>query len=244
MSLYRNRIFLFALCFLISGIVFSQDTTVHRQDTVPQAQDTLRVSKDSTKRMMPVDSIPKVATQIISVNKTDSVLKAHSPKKAAIRSAILPGLGQVYNKKYWKIPIIYGALGIAGAVFAYNLTNYKALRIAYRAKYNASLPVPDSSEWSQIRYDLLPIDMNALRSYRDEFRRNIDYSVLAIMVLWGLNVVDATVDAHLKPFDVSPDLTMRFRIGPSLVAGTTGLSLVFDIHGRKGQMANGKPRYF
>lgn len=243
MSLYRNRIIILALCFFISGIAFSQDTAVHRQDTTITAQDTLRVTKDSTKKMIPADSIPKVATQMSSVNKTDSVLKAHSPKKAAIRSAILPGLGQVYNKKYWKIPIIYGALGVAGAVFAYNLTNYRALRIAYRAKYNASLSPPDSSEWSKIRYDLLPIDMNALRSYRDEFRRNIDYSVLAILVLWGLNVVDATVDAHLKPFDVSPDLTMRFKIGPGVSAGTMGLGVVFDIHGKKSQ-SNSSLRYF
>ena len=243
MSLYQNRISLLVLCVLISGIAFSQDTTVRRQDTTISPQDTPRVTKDTTKRMIPADSIPKVATQIASVNKTDSVLRAHSPKKAAIRSAILPGLGQAYNKKYWKIPIIYGALGVAGAVLAYNLTNYRALRVAYRAKYNASLSPPDSSEWSKIRYDLLPIDMNALRSYRDEFRRNIDYSVLAILVLWGLNVVDATVDAHLKPFDVSPDLTMRFKIGPGPAAGTMGLGVVFDIHGRKSQTANSL-RYF
>ena len=66
----------------------------------------------------------------------------------------------------------------------------------------------------------------ALRSYRDDFRRNIDYSALFFLALWGLNVVDATVDAHLKPFDVSPDLSLRFKIGPSDMARTTGVSLV------------------
>ena len=71
--------------------------------------------------------------------------------------------------------------------------------------------------------------MNALRSYRDEFRRNIDYSILAIMVLWGLNVVDATVDAHLKPFDVSPDLSLQIKPGHSEFAGTNGLSLILKI---------------
>ena len=68
--------------------------------------------------------------------------------------------------------------------------------------------------------------MNALRSYRDEFRRNIDYSILAIILLWGLNVVHATVDAHLKAFDVNPDLSLQFKLGPSHMAGTTGVSLV------------------
>jgi len=205
----------------------AQDTTIRKPDTARSAQDTLRIATDSTKKMIPADSIPKVAGPLSNVDKTDSILKNHSPKKAAIRSAILPGLGQIYNKKYWKVPIIYGALGISGAVLAYNLTNYRALKVAYRAKYNATLNPPDSSEWSKIRPDLVPIDMNALRSYRDEFRRNIDYSILAIMLLWGLNVVDATVDAHLKAFDVNPDLSLQFKFGPSQMAGTTGVSLVF-----------------
>ncbi len=204
----------------------AQDTTIRRPDTARSAQDTLRIATDSTKKIIPADSIPKVAGPLSNVDKTDSILKNHSPKKAAIRSAILPGLGQIYNKKYWKVPIIYGALGISGAVLAYNLTNYRALKVAYRAKYNATLNPPDSSEWSKIRPDLVPIDMNALRSYRDEFRRNIDYSILAIMLLWGLNVVDATVDAHLKAFDVNPDLSLQFKFGPSQMAGTTGVSLV------------------
>jgi hypothetical protein len=224
--LHNSRILFLALCFIIGVDAMAQDTTIRRADTARSAQDTLRIVTDSTKKMIPADSIPKVAGPLSNVDKTDSILKNHSPKKAAIRSAILPGLGQIYNKKYWKVPIIYGALGISGAVLAYNLTNYRALKVAYRAKYNATLSPPDSSEWSKIRPDLVPIDMNALRSYRDEFRRNIDYSILAIMLLWGLNVVDATVDAHLKAFDVNPDLSLQFKFGPSQMAGTTGVSLV------------------
>ncbi len=224
--LHNSRILFFALCFIIGVDAVAQDTTIRRPDTARSAQDTLRIATDSTKKIIPADSIPKVAGPLSNVDKTDSILKNHSPKKAAIRSAILPGLGQIYNKKYWKVPIIYGALGISGAVLAYNLTNYRALKVAYRAKYNATLNPPDSSEWSKIRPDLVPIDMNALRSYRDEFRRNIDYSILAIMLLWGLNVVDATVDAHLKAFDVNPDLSLQFKFGPSQMAGTTGVSLV------------------
>jgi len=224
--LHNSRIFFFALCFIIGVNAIAQDSTIRRTDTTRSAQDTLRIATDSTKKMIPADSISKVAGPLSNVDKTDSILKNHSPKKAAIRSAILPGLGQIYNKKYWKVPIIYGALGISGAVLAYNLTNYRALKVAYRAKYNATLSPPDSSEWSKIRPDLVPIDMNALRSYRDEFRRNIDYSILAIMLLWGLNVVDATVDAHLKAFDVNPDLSLQFKFGPSQMAGTTGVSLV------------------
>src|SRR5690349_4522851 len=87
---------------------------------------------DSTKPKIPVDSLPAVAAPVSQPSKIDSVMKNHSPRKAAIRSAILPGLGQAYNKKYWKIPIVYGALGVSGAVFVYNLKNYRDLRFAYQ----------------------------------------------------------------------------------------------------------------
>lgn len=177
----------------------------------------------------------KVSPLVSNPKKIDSVLKVHSPRTAAIRSAILPGLGQIYNKRYWKLPIVYGSLGVSGGVFLYNLKNYRALRFAYKAKVEAEphfdpvtgQTIPgDTSNLSRIRSDLKPISANALRSYRDEFRRNIDYSVLFFVLLWGLNVVDATVDAHLKSFDVSPDLSFKFRFGHSQMAGTNGISLV------------------
>ncbi|HEU4633601.1 MAG TPA: DUF5683 domain-containing protein [Flavisolibacter sp.] len=164
----------------------------------------------------------------------DSVLLRHSPKKAAIRSALIPGWGQFYNKKYWKIPIVYGALGLSASVFVFNLQNYRDLRFAYKAKIEAhptrdpsgQIIPGDSTNYRKIKPELLILDESALRTYRDEYRRNIDYSVLAFILLWGLNVVDATVDAHLKAFDVSPDLSFRFKLGPSQMAGTTGISLV------------------
>lgn len=190
---------------------------------------------DSTKPRLLVDSLPKVDSPVISnKNKVDSVLLRHSPKKAAIRSALIPGWGQFYNKKYWKIPIVYGALGLSASVFVFNLQNYRDLRFAYKAKIEAhptrdpsgQIIPGDSTNYRKIKPELLILDESALRTYRDEYRRNIDYSVLAFILLWGLNVVDATVDAHLKAFDVSPDLSFRFKLGPSQMAGTTGISLV------------------
>jgi hypothetical protein len=163
--------------------------------------------------------------------KDSAAVNVHSPRKAAIRSAILPGLGQAYNKSYWKIPIVYGALGATAAVFAYNLNNYKDTRFAYQAKYKASLPIPqrDSTDFFNIRPDLTPLSQETLRFYRDQFRRDIDYSVLFFLIAWGLNVVDATVDGHLKSFDVSPDLSLQIKPGHSEMAGTNGLSLVLKI---------------
>lgn len=189
---------------------------VHAQEKEPVAIST----KDST---------PVIKKTVASSNRYDSAMKAHSPKKAALRSAILPGWGQVYNKKYWKVPIVYGALGVCGGVFFYNMGNYKDTRFAYRVKYNMRVNGTDSALFSQIKPKLKPLDEESLRFYRNQFRRDIDYSALFFLLLWGLNVIDATVDAHLKSFDVSPELSLRVKPGYSDMARTNGLSLVMKI---------------
>jgi hypothetical protein len=163
------------------------------------------------------------------VNRYDAATAAHPPKKAALRSALLPGWGQVYNKKIWKVPIIYGALGSSGAIFFYNLNNYQDTRFAYRVKYNMRVNRTDSALFNQIKPNLQPLPEESLKYYRNQFRRDIDYSVLFFLVLWGLNVVDATVDAHLKTFDVGNDLSLRIAPGYSETASTHGLSLRLKI---------------
>jgi hypothetical protein len=159
----------------------------------------------------------------------DTIPAAHSPKKAAIRSALLPGLGQIYNKKYWKLPIVYGALGTCAGVFFFNLGNYNDTRFAYKVKYNMRVLRTDSALYVNVKPYLKPLSEESLRFYRNQYRRDIDYSALFFLILWGLNVVDATVDAHLKSFDVSPDLSLRFKPGYSEMARTNGMSLVLKI---------------
>ncbi|HEV7621059.1 MAG TPA: DUF5683 domain-containing protein, partial [Flavisolibacter sp.] len=168
------------------------------------------------------------------LSKIDSVLKYHSPKKAALRSAIFPGLGQIYNKKYWKLPIIYGGLATSAYVFFFNLGTYKDLQFAYKAKTEAlprGIPYtqPDSTDYRKIKSYILSLSLNDIRTNRNSYRKNIDYSVLVFILLWGLNVADAAVDAHLKTFDVSPDLTFHIDFGHSKMAGTNGLSLVLAL---------------
>ena len=186
-----------------------------------------------------VDSLKTVTSTIDTTADGKKVKKVHvyNPRKAALRSAILPGLGQIYNKKYWKLPIVYGALGTSAGIFFFNLQTYKDTRFAYRVKYNMRVNHTDSTLFDQIPDYLKRISENSLRSYRDSYRRDIDYSVLFFVLLWGLNVVDAAVDAHLKGFDVSPDLSMKFKPGYSPMAGTTGMSLVMNIGGKKKQPA-------
>jgi hypothetical protein len=165
----------------------------------------------------------------IPLEKVDSLIKAqHSPRKAAIRSALIPGWGQAYNKKYWKIPIIYAALGITGTVFVNNIKTYKDLRFAYSAKYKASIAPFDSTDYRKIKPQYLPVNIEGLREGRDQFRQYIDYSVVFFVLFWGLNVVDAVVDAHLKAFDISPDLSLKIRPAYNPLTNTAGVSLVFN----------------
>lgn len=175
------------------------------------------------------DSLPAQSNKKNIGKRYDSLSKAHSPRKAAIRSALLPGLGQIYNKKYWKLPIVYGALGTCAGIFLFNLGNYKDTKFAFRVKYNMRVNRTDSALFSQIKPNLKPLSEESLKFYRNQFRRDIDYSTLVFILLWGLNVVDATVDAHLKSFDVSPDLSLRIKPGYSDLARTNGLSLILKI---------------
>lgn len=145
-----------------------------------------------------------------------------SPRKATIRSAIFPGLGQIYNHQYWKLPLVYGAVGTTGGIFFYNLKTYKELRSAYILKADSNLLNDD-----QIPRKYRILSANSLKFYRDDFRRNVDLSVLAFIIAWGLNVVDATVSAHLKQFDVSDDLSLKLK--PVLTGdGRMGVGLVIN----------------
>lgn len=176
---------------------------------------------------------PAVKKDSATVKKTEpdtaAKKKVYSPKVAARRSAIIPGWGQIYNKKYWKVPIIYAGLGVTGYIFVDNIKTYKEYKFAYTARIEAQPPTLDSTDYNQLDEIYKTLSPNTIRAARDEFRRYVDYSALIFILLWGLNVVDAAVDAHLKAFDVSPDLSLHVKPGYSDMARTNGVSLVLKI---------------
>ena len=197
------------LCYQHAFSQRKEDAGIIRNDTLPDAarvHDTLPVLKNDTTKK-----------------------RIFSPRTAALRSAILPGLGQIYNKKYWKLPIVYGALGATGAVFLFNIKEFNDVSYAYQVLVNK-----DSANWGKVRADLQPfVQKNqaaGLKNYRNEKRRDIDYSVLVFALFWALNVVDATVDAHLKGFDVSGDLSIKVKPGYNPLTRTAAIGLAFDIH--------------
>ncbi len=176
----------------------------------------------------PVENAVAVKTDSLTKPQPDTTKKArlYDPKVAARRSALIPGWGQIYNKKYWKVPIVYGFLGVTGYIFFDNIKTYKEYRFAYSARIKAQFPTLDSTDYNQLKDIYKTLSPGSIRTARDDFRRYVDYSALFFILWWGLNVVDATVDAHLKGFDVSPDLSLHLKAGYSDFAGTNGVSLV------------------
>jgi hypothetical protein len=175
----------------------------------------------------------------ISPYAPDSLAKRHDPRKATLYSAVCPGLGQIYNHKYWKLPIVWAAVGIPAYTYFYNKSWYEKCQFALAIidDYTAvgALTVPDSvvnKANAQLRPFVSQLDDNDVRNYRNEFRQNEDYSILFFLLFWGLQIVDATVDAHLKYFDISDQLTMQLKPpSPNMLPGNaTGVSLVFDWH--------------
>lgn len=218
--------------FLACKVSFCQ-----QKDTLPPA---MRHGQDSV-----ISHKGKKSANVDDPYKTDSVTrKKHDPRKATLYSAVCPGLGQIYNKKYWKLPLVYAAVGIPAYTFFYNKGWYNKCQKALAVLLDTPLTTAKlNSVDPKLRVFVTAGDDNSLRSYRNEFRQDQDYSILFFLLFWGLNVVDATVDAHLMDFDVSSELSMHLQPGPGAanqtgytgysMSNTTGISLVFDIHKAK-----------
>ena len=120
-----------------------------------------------------------------------------TPAKAAFYSAILPGLGQAYNKKYWKIPIVYGAIGTSMYFYLDNNKKYHSYRDAYKRRL---------AGFNDDQYQYL--DDSRLVQAQRFYQRNRDLSLLVTIGFYVLNIVDANVDAHLIQFNVSDKLSV------------------------------------
>jgi hypothetical protein len=153
----------------------------------------------------------------------------HSPRKATIYSAVLPGLGQAYNKKYWKIPLVYAGFGAIGYFIKWNNDNYQLFRIGY---IHLTDTIPETQDYLKIEavrrnnYDLEnPNQFNnlktALSRQQDYYRRNRDLLIISMVAFYGLNIIDASVDAHLFDFDISDDLSLNWQ--PSMMLRNNNL---------------------
>ena len=167
----------------------------------------------------------KIEQQAPIVVKTDTVppvqdlnkkLFILNPTKATWLAVVFPGGGQIYNRKYWKLPIIYG--GFAGCAYAlsWNGKMYKDYSQAY-------LDIMDSNPNTKSYEDLLPPNANyseeqlknTIKNRKDMFRRYRDLSIFAFIGVYIISIIDAYVDAELSNFDITPDLSMR--VEPAII---------------------------
>ncbi|MCK9202823.1 MAG: DUF5683 domain-containing protein [Bacteroidales bacterium] len=133
----------------------------------------------------------------------DSILeKRHSPTKATIMSACLPGLGQIYNRKIWKVPIIYAGFGVMAYFIYTNADEY----INFKCAYIESSYGDRNGSYSDL---VQKYSKDELLSAREYYRRNLEISCLITAVWYALNVLDATVDAHLFTFNISDKLALK-----------------------------------
>ena len=162
-----------------------------------------------------------------TINTSDTTIavsvKHHIPKIATQRSAIIPGWGQIYNRQYWKVPLVYGVLAIPAATYQYNADLYTKAKFAYEARFKEANG--DNSDISKIDPTLKNLSIASLQSYRNIFRKDRDYSIMWFILGWGLNVLDATVSGHLKEFDINNDLSLKIQPSYQPQYRQAGLSL-------------------
>jgi len=188
--------------FLAFNVAFSQ----------VNPNDTIRVenhAKDSIPAAKPM-SEAQILGEIDQKNAAPKITKL-SPAKAGLYSAVLPGLGQFYNKKYWKIPIVWGAVGTGVGIALWNQKQYEKYRNAFVAELNG-LP----HEFSDNPY----VTKTVLGNAQDRSKRQRDYAIGISALIYILNIVDAVVDAHLYEGRHDPDLAIM----PTIINDQSGNS--------------------
>jgi hypothetical protein len=163
------------LCLLFSTIAFAQDD--EKKNVLDKGLMTVQDSTITTNRR-PLDVL--------------------APSKAAFYSAVLPGLGQAYNKKYWKVPLVYAAIGVPVYFFIKNDRDLERYRNAFKRR----LAGFDDDPFPQVSQD-------GLERAQQQLRRNKELSLLLAIGAYALNIIDANVDAHLLQFNVDEDLSLH-----------------------------------
>ena len=179
------------ICFFLSWKLFSQVIS----------NDTIRV-KNSVQDSISTKSSKSDVEVLTDIEESNAPVKAQkfNPTKAGLYSAVLPGLGQYYNKKYWKIPIVLGGIGTGVGITLWNQKQYNRYRNAFIAELNGQ-----THEFSEIP----GITADALGRTQDRAKRQRDYAIAITGLVYILNIVDAVVDAHLYEGRNDPDLALK-----------------------------------
>ncbi|WPQ65477.1 DUF5683 domain-containing protein [Chitinophaga sancti] len=217
--------FLLRICFLALPALCILHTVANAQDST-KAEWLKKQQPDNRKDSAQLFITKKDSSAVVKKDSVGPIVQPpiHSPRKAALYSAVLPGLGQIYNREYWKLPLVYAAMGITTYTYIFNMNKYRTYRDAYRIRMDGNADTVD---------DYVGLYSDAgLKYLRDGYREYVDYSVLVFVLAYGLNILDATVFAHLRNFDMSDDLSMK--ITPTVIDNRAlGVSVKINLGGSK-----------
>ncbi len=169
------------------------------------------------------DSINVKAEKTLMVPQDE--YNALSPSKAAFYSAVFPGMGQIYNKKYWKAPLVWGAMATSTSIYLFNNTEYKRYRRAFRQRESGIQDEFTLDNGTEV------ISRDGLISAQRTLRNNRDLSLLATVLIYVLQIVEASVNAHLLQFDTDKNLSVKPVMVPDPIrveAPTVGLRLKYS----------------
>jgi hypothetical protein len=227
-----------SLFLLITNISFAQKTDTLSVNPV-KADSLKKVVIDSTRKLSIVNKFFKTdtvrkKTLLSRVFKADSAQKANPARKALIRSLILPGWGQATNREYWIMPIIYAAA--AGGIYTYyvNDVRYKYYKarltdIVIGGKTEVKVYPYIGIGTNQAKEEIGPFTQAQIEPVVNSYRRYRDLTVIVFAVGWALQAVQANVSAHLKTFDMSDDISLKFEPGiqSTPLGNAYGASIVF-----------------
>jgi hypothetical protein len=181
---------------------------------LPDTTTAYRYNRDST--ALPVINTGNTTVTVDHIAVSDGKFQP-DPKRSGLYSALVPGLGQLYNRQYWKVPVIYAGLAVAGYFFMDNLTNYQSYRKAYIGRINNQYP---TDKYVGI------YSPEQLQQLQNDYNRYLNLTVLFTTVGYTLQVIEAITGAHLKNFDISRDISLQ--VAPAFRQSTAGMALVIN----------------
>ena len=172
------------------------------------------IAAENKKKLLEMTSAPVLKESEVPAdslkNDIDDKIWVPNPTKATWLALVIPGGGQIYNRKYWKLPIFYG--GFAGCAYAltWNSKMYKDYSTAYKDAMNGNMQSSSITDLLPPGYKISETQLKELlRKRKDTYRRYRDLSIFAFIGVYLLSVIDAYVDAELSNFDITPDLSMK-----------------------------------
>ncbi|WP_452223169.1 DUF5683 domain-containing protein [Lacinutrix chionoecetis] len=200
-----NKFLIIACCFLFCLSALAQE----------------KRAKNENEKAKPIENVQELVVVPADTSLVRKEIDPLRPTKAAFYSAVLPGLGQAYNKKYWKIPLVYAALGTGIYFYVDNNKQYNRVRDAYKRR----LAGFEDDEFQG------RLTIEGLQEAQKSFRRNKELSLLITAGLYALNIIDANVDAHLLQYNVDDNLSFKphYQIDEFDNTGKVGLTMSFKL---------------